>query len=70
MLAILIISIINVIGIGALIYGFYKFSEISTYYLKSSDEYILELYRVVDNNFKKEAEILNSLTEWRNKYDV
>ena len=65
MLAILIISIINVIGIGALIYGFYKFSEISTYYLKSSDEYILELYRVVDNNFKKVAEILNSLTEWR-----
>ena len=69
MLAILIISIINLIGIGALIYGFYKFSELTTGYLKNSDDYILKLYRVVDNNFKKEAEILNSITEWRNKHE-
>ena len=65
MLAILIISIINLIGVGALIYGFYKFSEKTTDYLKISDDYILKLYYVVDRNFKKEAEILNTLTEWR-----
>lgn len=69
MLAILIISIINLIGIGALIYGFYKFGEKVTNSLRGVDGYIFELYRVVDNNFKKEAEILNSLTEWRNKYE-
>ena len=68
MLAILIISIINLIGIGALIYGFYKFGEKVTNSLRGVDGYIFELYRVVDNNFKKEAEILNSLTEWRNKH--
>lgn len=61
----LIIAILNLIGIVALIYGIYKFSETSLYYSKSADDYILKLYRVVDNNFKKEAEILNSLTEWR-----
>jgi hypothetical protein len=65
MLAILIISIINLIAVGALIYGFYKFSEMATYYLKSSDDYILKLYKVVDKNFKTEAEILNSITEWK-----
>lgn len=62
----LIIAILNLIGIVALIYGIYKFSEISLYYSKSADDYILKLYKVVDNNFKKEAEILNTITKWRN----
>lgn len=61
-----IVIVFNLIGLIALIYQMHKFVETSLYYSKSADEYILKLYKVVDNNFKKEAEILNSLTEWRN----
>ena len=61
-----IIVVFNLAGVIALIYQMHKFVETSLYYSKSADEYILKLYKVVDNNFKKEAEILNSLTEWRN----
>ena len=63
---VMIIVVFNLAGVIALIYQMHKFVETSLYYSKSADEYILKLYKVVDNNFKKEAEILNSLTEWRN----
>ena len=62
-----IVIVFNLIGLISLIYQMHKFVETSLYYSKSADEYILKLYKVVDNNFKKEAEILNSLAEWRNR---
>ena len=61
-----IIAVLNLVGIVALIYQIYRFRKISLYYSESADDYILKLYKVVDNNFKKEAEILNTITKWRN----
>lgn len=70
MLGLFILSIIILIGIGALIYGMYEFKEKTLEFLSSTDKYVTKLYNVVDKNFKKEEEILNTLTEWRNKDDV
>lgn len=68
MLGILIVSIINLIGISVLVYRLHRFIELSTEVFNSTENYILKLYNVVDKNFKKEAEILNTITEWRNKH--
>lgn len=64
-MVLIIIAVFNLVGIAALIWQIHKFKEESLFYSKSADDYILKLYKVVDKNFKTEAEILNSITEWR-----
>lgn len=65
LIAVLIISIIQLVLIVLLWLAFDNFRNQMQDYIKIDDDYSVKLYGLIDSNFKREAEIINKLMEER-----
>jgi predicted PurR-regulated permease PerM len=63
LVAILIISIIQLVFIALLWLAFDNFRSQMQEYIEKYGNYTIKLYKLIDKNFKKEEEIFNKLME-------
>lgn len=62
----IVLTLIQVILISIVVIELARFKTTLEEYLNQNNDYTIQLYKLVDKNFKKEEEILNKLMEGKN----